>query len=247
MDEGRAFPIPAETGSGRESRGHPTASPETRMLAINDGALRRQLQTLRVQCWRGEDRVRDLEAALQAAESAREEALHRLREREAEIEMLYRLAGGGAFFERGFRLGHGVAIVGTAARRPRAAPSGTMIFGPYLRLPPGRYAAEIAARLYGPAPLSAQFTVDAVCAGGRETIATRRFRVWPLMRAQRHAFAFTVPEGFDRSDLEVRIWARRGTPLEVSRLDLRLLDRRAPRVFDAIAAGASSLTSAGAT
>jgi hypothetical protein len=213
---------------GRESRDQPPATADIRLLISEVKALRREVQSLRVRCWQSEDRATDLESALRAAEAERQQALHSLREREAELAALQRLSSGGAFFERGFRLGDGVAVAGRAARRPRHMPSGTMVFGPYVRLRPGRYAATIAARLYEPLPFCAQFTADVVCAGGQHLIAARRFRVLSSIPARSREFAFTVPEGLDHSDFEVRIWARRGAPLEVSQIELRQLSTAGP-------------------
>lgn len=215
MDEGRPFPLPAREASGLASRGQLLAAPEIRHLVAGAKALRRELQAMRVRAWKDEDRIAELGAALQ-------EALGRLREREAELASMR--FGGGRFFERGFRLGEGAAIAGNTVRRRKSTPSGTMIFGPYVRLAPGCYGARVAARLYERLPVCAQFTAEAVCEGGHRCLAARRFRVWALPYARHCEFVFSVPEGLHRDDFELRIWTRRGAPLEVSGVEVYPLD-----------------------
>jgi hypothetical protein len=53
------------------------------------------------------------------------------------------LAGDGPFFQRGFLLGDAAEIAGATVRRTKRAPSGTLIFGPYVNLPAGAYAADL--------------------------------------------------------------------------------------------------------
>jgi hypothetical protein len=78
------------------------------------------------------------------------------------------LAGDGPFFQRGFLLGDAAEIAGSAVRRAKRAPSGTLIFGPYVNLPAGTYAVTFDARLYRYARID-QFQADVVCADAQAT------------------------------------------------------------------------------
>ena len=202
---------------GRESRIEPPAMADIRRLISGIKKLRREAQTLRLRCWQGEDRIAELEAALREAEAARQGSLDRLRELEGEIAAL-RCFAGGSPLACGFRPGEGAMLAGGAVRRAKAAPSGTMIFGPYIRLSPGRYVVTLRARLYEPAAAAASFTVDAVYGCGQRVIAVRHFRAWPLLPARTCRLAFWTTE--EINDFETRVWARAGTPLEISRIAL---------------------------
>jgi hypothetical protein len=226
---------------GRENRDQPPAMAETRRLIADIKVLHREAESLRVRCWQGEDRVAELEDALCAAEAQHQELLDRLRELQTQIAAL-RCFAGGAPVECGFRLGEGAKLAGSAVRRTKTAPSATMIFGPYVRLRPGRYAATVTARLYEPVAVPASFAVEVVCGGGQHVIAVRHFQAWPLLPARPRRLIFTVPDGLDRDDFEVRIWARRGTPLEISRIALHPLS-----ATTAFPAPDSTIMPAGAT
>jgi hypothetical protein len=130
------------------------------------------------------------------------------------------LAGDEPFFQRGFCLGEGVAIIGTAIRKLKRAPPGIMVFGPYLNLPAGNYAVVIEARLYQRLPLSAGFTVEIAYGGGHQIIASRRFRLLSTNRSRRFSLPFTVWDGEDCPDLEIRIWGRRRAPLEIGGISM---------------------------
>jgi hypothetical protein len=130
------------------------------------------------------------------------------------------LPGEGPFFNRGFCLGDAAAIDGATVKRITDAPSGTLVFGPYVALPAGTYAVTVEARLYQRLPVWANFKLDVVCENTRQLVGLHKFRLYSTRRWQRFELIFTVWDGEDYPDFEVRIWARKGTPLEIGRMDL---------------------------
>ena len=147
------------------------------------------------------------------------------------------LAGDGPFFQRGFLLGDAAEIAGSTVRRTKRAPSGMLIFGPYVNLPTGTYAVTLDARLYQHLPVSTSFKLDVVCADARRSVGWRWCRLHSFARRRDFELNFTVWEGEDYSDFEIRVWARNGTPLEIGRMDLyRLTGEPSPAGADAGAA-----------
>ena len=144
------------------------------------------------------------------------------------------LAGDGPFFQRGFLLGDAAEIAGTTVRRTKRAPSGMLVFGPYVNLPAGTYAAMLDARLYQHLPVSTSFKLDVVCDDARRIVGSCWCRLHSLARWRSFELNFTVWEGEDYPDFEIRIWARNGTPLEIGRIDLyRLTEEPSPAGADA--------------
>ena len=221
---------------------------DLRALERLNRALRRDVLSLRVRCWRDEETIAELERELAAARQARDNAVRRGRRlaREAADRRSPRwwrplfadgtkqliataarqpvLPGDGPFFRRGFRLAEGTAIVGATVQRAKSAPSGVMVFGPYVALPPGLYAVEIEARLSRLLPAFARFTLDAVCDGARHIIEKRTFGLRTAAGWRRFAMVFSIWEGEDHPDCEVRVWAPSATPLAIRRLELYRLD-----------------------
>jgi hypothetical protein len=217
---------------------------DVRLLVGSNKALRRELEGLRVRHWRDAETIGSLEAELAETRRAREAALRRGRDLDGEIAMLRgrpthrlarwlgiarprratacgrrdRLPGDGPFLRRGFVLGEAALIVGTRVRRTLTAPSGTLIYGPYLTLPAGRYAVAVEAQLYRRLPVLARFRLDVVCDGARRVLAMRDFGLSALRPRRRCELLFSVAE--EAPDCEVRIWARRGTPLEIAAIEL---------------------------
>jgi hypothetical protein len=130
------------------------------------------------------------------------------------------LAGDGPFFERGFRLGEAAAITGATVRRIKTAPSGNLVFGPYVNLLPGTYGVTIEARLYQRLPVLSNFTVEIARDGAQQVVGLRKFHLHPFAGWRSFDFVFTVSDGEDSPDFEVRIWAHKGMPLEIGRIDL---------------------------
>ena len=130
------------------------------------------------------------------------------------------LAGDGPFFNRGFCLGDAAEIDGATVKRVKGAPSGTLVFGPYVALPAGIYAVTVEARLYQRLPIWAYFTLDVVCENTRQLVGLHKFRLYSTGRWQSFELIFTVCDGEDYPDFEIRIWARKGTALEIGRIDL---------------------------
>ncbi len=130
------------------------------------------------------------------------------------------LPGDGPFFDRGFRLSEAAAIAGATVKRVKGAPSGMLIFGPYLKLAAGSYAVTVEARLYQRLPIVTSFKLEIVCDDARQLIAWRKFHLHSIARWQRFELIFAVWDGEDYADFETRIWAHNGTPLEISRIDL---------------------------
>jgi len=143
------------------------------------------------------------------------------------------LAGDGPFFQRGFLLGATAEIAGTTVRRLKRAPSGMLIFGPYVNLPAGTYAVTLDARLYQRLPVSSKFKLDVVCDAARRIVELRWCRLHSFARWRNFELNFTVREGEDQPDFEIRVWARSGTPLEIGRMDLsRLTEEPSPTGAD---------------
>jgi hypothetical protein len=212
---------------------------DIRLLVSSNKSLRRDVLSLRVRRWRDEETIHALEDELAQTRDAlkqRSQKLARLRiwfglpfadwlrrsprPSTAEIERRELLEGDGPFFRRGFLVGETAAIVGTTVQRIKSAPSGTMIFGPYINLPTGRYAVTIDARLYQRLPLLANFKVDVVCNGAQRIVEARRFHLHSLARWRRFELVFSVRHGQGYPDFEIRIWARKQTPLEIGRIGI---------------------------
>jgi hypothetical protein len=219
---------------------------DIQLLVSSNKGLRREVLSLQVRNWRDEERIAGLERDLAQTRDALAAAIRRGRRLAREVERrLARLrswaaaslggsmapalpvrphrellAGDEPFFQRGFCLGEGVAIIGTAIRKLKRAPPGIMVFGPYLNLPAGNYAVVIEARLYQRLPLSAGFTVEIAYGGGHQIIASRRFRLLSTNRSRRFSLPFTVWDGEDCPDLEIRIWGRRRAPLEIGGISM---------------------------
>jgi hypothetical protein len=147
----------------------------------------------------------------------------RLRSKRTEYARRPVLAGDGPFFQRGFLLGAAAEIAGATVKRLRHAPSGMLIFGPYVNLPAGTYAVTLDARLYQRLPVSSNFKLEIVCDDARQIVEFRWCRLYSLARRRNFELIFTVREGEDHPDFEIRIWARTGTPLEIGRMDLSRL------------------------
>ena len=133
------------------------------------------------------------------------------------------LAGDGPFFDRGFRLGDAGAIAGATVRRIKGAPPGMLIFGPYVKLAAGTYAVTIEARLYQRLPAVTGFKLEIVCDDARRLIGWRKFHLHPFGRWRRFELIFAVWDGEEYADFETRIWAHKGIPLEIGRMDLNQL------------------------
>jgi hypothetical protein len=235
---------------------------DIRLLIGSNKALRRELQGLRVRRWRDEEAIEALEAELGQARRGRTAAIGRSRQLARELEGLrsrersrYATGSGGRprvaaagddwrrvfagdepFFQRGFLLSDAATIAGTTVKRRRNAPSGTLIFGPYINLAGGSYTATIEARLYRPMPPLASFRADIVCDGAQQTAGSARFMLRALAGWRRCELVFTVLDGEDYGDFEIRVWARNGTPLEVRRIDLYQLSTEPPAAQDAASA-----------
>jgi hypothetical protein len=138
------------------------------------------------------------------------------------------LAGDGPFHQRGFRLGDAATIAGSSAKRIKRAPSGMLIFGPYVNLPAGTYAVTLDARLYRRLPLSANFKLDVVCDNAQQVLGLCWFRLHSLARWRSFELIFTVGQDEDYADFEFRVWAPKGSPLEIGRIDLHQLTEEPP-------------------
>jgi hypothetical protein len=216
---------------------------DVRLLLGNNKALRRDAQALRMRHWRDEERIEALAAELAQTRRERDGARWRSRRlsdavaaarsrssgwrapggRRTDLARQPVLAGDGPFFQRGFLLSEAGAIAGTTVRRAKAAPSGMLVFGPYVSLPAGTYAVTLDARLYQRLPVSTSFTLDVVCDDAQQVVGLRWFRLHSIGGQRSFELIFTVWEGEDYADFEIRIWARKGTPLEIGRIDLHRL------------------------
>ena len=219
------------------------------LLVSSNKALRRELQALRVRRWRDEETIQALDEELARTKLARARANRRSRQLTDEVATLHArpwhsvagwlgsrarsgrakfgrrpiLPGDGPFYDRGFRLGDAGAIADAAVKRVKSAPTGILIFGPYVKLAAGTYAATIEARLYQRPPVVTSFKLEIVCDDARQLIGSRNFRLYSIGGWQRFELIFAVWEGEDFADFETRIWARKGTPLEIGRIDLSQL------------------------
>jgi len=208
---------------------------DIRLLVGSNKALRREGQAMLVRSRRDEETIRALETELTQTRRARDSAGRRSRLLADEVVALLGarprsswtefagraiLKGDGAFFQRGFILGDAARIAGTTVKRIKRAPAGVLIFGPYVTLHPGTYAVTLDARLYQHPPVSTSFKLDVVCDGSRQIVGLRWCRLYALARWRRFELTFTICEGDDYPDFEMRIWARKGTPLQIGRIDL---------------------------
>ncbi|MGE5270550.1 MAG: hypothetical protein ACM3JG_12860 [Thiohalocapsa sp.] len=194
---------------------------DIRLLVGSNKALRRDLQALRVRRWRDEERISTLEGEIaqlreRGGSNAAEPGATAAGERQRLL-----LPGSGPFYQRGFRLGEAAFLVGERVRRRPGAASGMLVFGPYLALEAGSYVALIEARLYRLWPPHGEFTVDIVHDGASQVVARHSFRLSALGRRRRCRLMFALPPGSPVRDLEIRIWAARGTPLEVGEIALQ--------------------------
>jgi hypothetical protein len=219
---------------------------DIRLLVSSNKALRRELQALKLRHWRDEETIQALDEELIKTRRSRD-ALTRRNQRLADDvahpgsrpwqvvvgwqgawRRSNRTKLGGRpvlpadhpFFECGFRLGEAARIAGSTVRRIKRAPSGMLIFGPYVALAPGAYVVAVDARLYQRLPLVGRFTLEIVCDDARQLVESRKFRLRATARPQRFEQVFMVLDGDDYPDFEMRIWARRGTPLEIGRIEL---------------------------
>ncbi len=224
------------------------------LLVSSNKAVRRELQALRVRHWRDEEAIQALETELAQTRRARDSATRRSwqladevatlrswpwqkfagwlapRPRQNRAEFVRRpiLAGDGPFFQRGFFLSDAAEIAGTTVKRIKGAPSGTLVYGPYVNLAAGTYAVTVDARLYQRLPVLTNFKLEIVYDDARQLVGLRKFRLLSIARWQRFELIFTVWDSDDHSDFEVRIWARKGTPLEIGRMDLYQLTEEPP-------------------
>lgn len=235
---------------------------DIRLLIGSNKALRRELHALRVRRWRDEETIQALGEELAQVKPSLARATRRSRQMVDELAALRSwpwrsfsgwlgslarraetkpgrrsiLPGDGPFFDRGFRLSDAAAIGGATVKRVKGAPSGILIFGPYVHLPAGTYAATIEARLHQRPPVVTSFKLEIVCDDARQLIAWRNCRLHSIARWQRFELIFAVWDAEDYADFETRIWAREGTPLEIGRIDLCQLIE-APMSADARTAG----------
>jgi hypothetical protein len=216
------------------------------LLVRSNKALRRELQTLKVRHWRDQETVQSLDAELAKTRRARDALTRRSRrladeaarlgsrpwhvvalwlgaQRRSNRTRLGRrpiLSADRPFLDCGFRLGNAGEIAGTTVTRIKGAPSGILIFGPYVTLGPGTYVVTVDARLYQRLPVLASFTLEIVCDDARQLLGSRKFRLHSIAGWGRFEQIFTVWDGEDCPDFETRIWARQGTALEIGRIDL---------------------------
>jgi hypothetical protein len=240
-DEEKTPPASPANGAAPGQPASADIERDIRLLVSSNKALRRDVVSLQVRTWRHEETIAALQKDLTQTRASRAAAIRRGRQleslhrgrprfatklggraRKAAAETVRRpfLTGDEPFFSRGFLLGGSSAIVGTAAERIINAPSGIMIFGPYVKLAAGTYAAAVEARLYQRLPLWADFKIEVACDGAEQIIAERWVRVFSGARWRRRELVFTVWDGEDYPDFEIRIWARSRTPLAIGRIDL---------------------------
>ena len=216
------------------------------LLVGGNKALRRELQGLKVRHWRDEETIQALAEELAKTRLSRDSATRRSRQLAEEVATLrsgpwYALTGwlgthpgsngirfgrrpilpaDGPFFRRGFRLSATSTIAGDTVKRITGAPSGTLVYGPYINLAPGTYAVTVDARLHQRLPLSAYFKLDVVCDNARQLVGLRKFRLHSIARWQPCELIFTIWDGEDYPDFEMRIWTHKGAALEIGRIDL---------------------------
>lgn len=219
---------------------------QIRALVADSRITRREILALRVRRWRDEEKIEELETELARTRQSRQAAITYSRELARELVLLARRpwlaffrhhdarlkkspqqppqADATPFYMRGFRLDEATVIVNGVARRARNAPSGTMVYGPYIALPAGRYCATVEARLYR-FPAVGAIKVDVVCDRAQRLIEQRQLLLHPLAPSRRLEIPFTIWDGEDYADFEIRIWAWQGTALEVAHVDLLRLAR----------------------
>ncbi len=216
------------------------------LLVSSNKGLRRDLQALKVRRWRDEETIQTLDEELAKTRRTRDAATRRSRQLADEVASLGArswcsftgwqgsrphssrtefgrraiLPGDRPFFKCGFRLSEAGAIADATVKRIKDAPSGMLIFGPYVNLAPGTYAVNVDARLYQRLPVLANFKLDVVCDDARQIIGCRKFRLRSTAGWQHFELIFTVWDGENYPDFEMRIWAHKGTALEISRIDL---------------------------
>lgn len=222
---------------------------DIRLLVSSNKALRRELQSLRVRAWRDEERIAALEAEHARTRHDLDAMTRRARQlagavparRERRWRPLLRLVsgknGGAApslgrqilpgdkpLSQAGFRLGDAAVITaGSTVKRRVDAPSGMVLYGPYLKLAPGTYAASIAARLYRGLPLATTCKLDVVYDGGQQVAGLRQCRLYSPAGWRRFSLPFTVIAGDEDAEFEIRVWGRKGTPLEIAEIELHEL------------------------
>ncbi len=224
---------------------------DIRLLVSSNKGLRRELHGLWVRRWRDEETIAALERQLAQTRDARDSAARRsqlLAEEVAQLRLQpWRrlvgrqnrpaqppaaetarqpvLAGDGPFFTRGFLHSDAARITGTTLKRVKRAPSGTLVFGPYVNLTAGTYLLAIDARLYRRLPLSRGFKLDIVRDSARQIVVMQQFRLQSMSGWRHFEAEFAVMDGEESPDFEFRIWARKGTPLEIAAIELfRLAD-----------------------
>jgi len=215
------------------------------LLVSSNKALRRELQGLKVRRWRDEETIQALDKELAKTRRTRDAATRRGRQLANEVASLGArwcsfsgwlgsrahssrtefgrrpiLTANQPFLKRGFRLSDAGEIAGATVKRVKDAPSGMLIYGPYVNLAPGTYAVNVDARLYQRLPRLANFKLDVVCDDARQIIGCRKFRLHSTARWQRFELIFTVWDGENYPDFETRIWAHKGTALEIRGIDL---------------------------
>lgn len=216
------------------------------LLVSTNKALRRELQALKVRHWRDEETIQALDEELTKTRRARDALTRRSRRLAAEVASLGSrpwhvvtgwlsarlrsnrtslgrrpiLPADRPFFQCGFRLGEAGRVAGPTVKRIKGARSGVLIFGPYVALAPGTYVVTVDARLYQRLPVLAGFTLEIVCDDARQLVGWRKFRLNSIARWQRCERIFTVWDGEDYPDFEMRIWARQGTALEIGGIGL---------------------------
>jgi len=197
---------------------------------------------LQVRRWRDEEMIEALEAEL--SQSGRGRGGRRAKRRwlrtrwprsaaskEAAVAASRQpvLSGAGPFFRRGFRVSEAATITGETVRRSKNAPSGSLVFGPYVTLAPGDYVAGVEVRLYQRQPLAASFRLEVVCGDARLMIASRGCRLLSLSGWRRFELAFQVRDGEAHPDFELRLWARQGAALEIREMELlRIVETASP-------------------
>ncbi len=232
------------------------------LLVSSNKALRRDLQALKVRRWRDEETIQALDEELTKTRRTRDAATRRSRQLADEVASLSArwcsfpgwlgsrpysgrkvfgrraiLPGDRPFFECGFRLSDTGAIAEASVKRVKDAPSGMLIFGPYVNLAPGTYAVTVDARLFQRLPVLANFKLDVVCDDARQIIGCRKFRLRSTAGWQRFELIFAVWDGENYPDFEMRIWAHKGTALEIGRIDLDQLMAEPSAVSDRSSSG----------
>ncbi len=102
------------------------------------------------------------------------------------------------------------SVAGGVGYRQVGARDGSLIFGPYVTLPPGRYeAVTIVSRNQGPTALRrARF--EAVAAGGAVRLASVQYPWWLKQRPRLLTVGFVIRHEIDGVELRVRVKNARG-------------------------------------